>query len=85
MPSLRSKDDYAKFERLYNQYAPKIFGFIKNYSETKEEAEQYMEKVFEEVAHDIDYFNLNSERKILKTALLICKPILKKSNAYLTI
>lgn len=86
MPGYRlSNDDYAKVERLYDDYAPKIFGFITTYSQTKEEAEHYMEKVFEQVALDINYFDHNPERKLLNTVLSICKPLLKKSNNYLNV
>lgn len=70
-------EDYAKFEGIYNKYAPKLFGFITQYTHTKEHAELYMEKVFAQVARDLNYYDLNTENKLLNTVLLICKPILK--------
>jgi len=70
-----SSEDYGKFERIYTTYAPKLLGFISLYAHTKEHAEVYLEKVFVQVARDINYFDLNTERKLLNILLLICKPI----------
>ncbi len=77
----KSREDYARFKKLYNTYAPKVYGFISKYAETKELSEQYMEKVFHQVWRDINYFNGNAEKKLMHIVLLVCKPVLKlKSN-----
>lgn len=82
MPANRfSTEDCSKFERIYNTYAPKLFGFISQYTHTKEHAELYMEKVFAQVATDINYFDLDTEKKLLNTLLLICKPLLHASRS----
>lgn len=79
------KEEYTKFEYLYDTYAPKLYGFIKTYTRTKEEADQYMEKVFLQVCRDLNYFDSNAEKKLLNIVLLICRPLLKKSNTYSTL
>ena len=76
-----SPQDYEKFEGIYNKYAPKLFGFIRRYAETKEQAEQYLQKIFEQVAKDLSYFELNTEKKLLNRVLLICKPLLKSKQS----
>lgn len=58
-------------------YAPKLFGFIRLYSETKEQAEQYLEKVFLQAFKDINYFDSNAEKKLLNIVLLACKSAIK--------
>jgi len=74
------KENYLKFENLYNTFAPKIFGFIMGYTETKEQSEMYMEKIFQQVWRDINYFDSNAEQKLVSIALLICKPAIKSKR-----
>ncbi len=73
-------NDYNKFELLYDTHAPKMLGFILNYTITKEIAEEYLIKVFLKVWDNIKTFEENVEAKILVIMLSICKPIYQKSN-----
>lgn len=78
MPANRiSERDYIKFDQLYNRHSSKIFGFLKKYCETKEEAEQYLEKVFLQVALDINLLDSNTEKRLLAIVLTICRPLFK--------
>ena len=73
----------AKFEQLYDRYSPKIFGFIRQYSASKEEAEEYLINVFCNVHKEINNLEVNDERSIQRIVLLTCKTIFKsqQSNA----
>ena len=82
-----SSKDYAKFEYLYNTFAPKLLGFIMKYTETKLQAEEFLINVYHQVLTDINYFDNNPEKKLLKLVLSMCRPALllncKNSNIQL--
>ena len=67
----------AKFEQLYDRYSPKIFGFIRQYSSSKEEAEEYLINVFCNVHNEIHNLDVNDERSIQRIVLLTCKSLFK--------
>lgn len=78
-----SHADFAKFQRLYDMYAPKLLGFITKYTDTKQQAEEYLEKVFLCACKDINSFDCNAEKKLLHIVLIVCKPVIKfKSNKF---
>ena len=71
-------DNYrTHFEWLYDNYAPKAFGFITKHTDTKEQAEEYMMNVFLKVWENIKTFDKDAEKKIQQIVLMICKPIFK--------
>ena len=74
--------DYKVFESLYDTYAPKAFGFIAQYTDTKEEAEVFLKDVFLKAWGDIKNFDEHTEKKIMGILLSVCKPLYKnKINA----
>ncbi|MEO7294349.1 MAG: hypothetical protein ABIW34_14670 [Ginsengibacter sp.] len=68
------------FELLYDKYAPRAFGFITGYTDTKEQAEKFMTDVFLNVWADIKTFEKDPEKKIQHILLMVCKPIFKKNQ-----
>lgn len=73
-----SEKDYKTFEILYNDHAPKIFGFLMVHTETKEQAEKYVMDIFLQVWDDIKNFNVDADKKMNKIILLNCRPLFKK-------
>ncbi len=71
--------DRTNFERLYDNYAPKAYGFITRHSDTKEQAEEFMVTVFLKVWENIKTFDHDAEKKIQQIVLMICKPLYKQS------
>ncbi len=69
--------DFDRFELLYDTYAPKIFGFILKYADTKDIAQDYLSRVFLKIWSDIKNFEANTEAKIMVILLAICKPLYK--------
>ncbi len=72
--------DYENFELLYDKYAPKAFGFITQYADTKEEAEEFLKNVFLKAWDDIKTFDEHSEKKIVRILLSECKPLYKNKT-----
>ncbi len=68
--------DYEAFELLYDKYAPKVFGFIVKHTNSKEQAEEFLTKVFLKVWDDIKSFTVHPEKNILRILLSVCKPLL---------
>ena len=75
--------DYQTFEFLYNQYAPKALGFITQHSDNKDEAEEYLINVFQNVWNEIKTVDEHTEKKIIKILLMTCKPIYKNRKSML--
>lgn len=53
------------FEYLYDRHAAKVFGFISNYTNTRQQAEKYLVMVFCKVWQHIDEFDGNGEKKFM--------------------
>ena len=68
---------YQVFEMLYDKYSPKVFGFISQYADSKQEAEEYLVQVFLRLWNDIAVFDDAIENRILYIVLIVCKPIYK--------
>ncbi len=73
--------NHEAFELLYDKYAPKAFGFIKQYTNNKEEAEGFLIDVFLRAWDDIKTFDEHTEKKIMKILLSVCKPLYKNKLA----
>jgi len=73
-------NDRTHFEWLYDNYAPRAYGFITQFTDTKEHAEEVMTTVFLKVWAEIKSFDENADRKIQTILLLVCKPILKNKQ-----
>gem|GEM_PF-7052886 len=71
---------HTKFEKLYERYAPKMLGFIRKYTETNEQADDYLAAIFYKVWADIQDFDIQPEKKILNLVLRTCRPILKNNS-----
>ncbi|MEP6617214.1 MAG: sigma factor [Ginsengibacter sp.] len=69
-----------RIEFLYDQYSPKVFGFISQYTDSKELAEQFLINVFLKVWEDIENFDVNPDKKIQQIVLLLSKPICKSKQ-----
>lgn len=69
-------DHLATFEKLYDNYAPKAYGFIINHTKSKDQAEKYMMNVFLKVWENITTFDHEAEKKIQHIVLTTCKPLL---------
>lgn len=61
------------FEKLYNSYSPKMYGFLLKKVNSKEVAEQLLMDIFLRVWENIDDFKDNPEKKILKEILVISR------------
>ncbi|MGI8583723.1 MAG: RNA polymerase sigma factor [Chitinophagaceae bacterium] len=70
--------DYEAFELLYDKYAPKAYGFIVKHTNSKEQAEEFLTKVFLKVWDDIKTFDKDAEKKIQQIVLLVCKPLYRR-------
>jgi DNA-directed RNA polymerase specialized sigma24 family protein len=81
LPDFTPEEDYVTFEKLYESYAPKIYGFLCRCTSSKEERNSLTEKIFLRVWKEINYFKSDPERKILMIVLSICKPLFKKQKA----
>jgi hypothetical protein len=57
-----------------------MLGFIRKYSETNEQADDYLALIFCKVWAEINDFDNQPEKKILKLVLSTCKPILKTNS-----
>ena len=75
------EETYVTFEKLYEVYAPKIYGFLCRSTGSKDERDCFMEKIFLSVWKEINYFKSDPERKILMIVLSMCKPLFKKQKA----
>lgn len=71
--------DHTFFKSLYENYAPKVFGFITNHTATKAEAEELMMNVFMKIWEDIKANDHEAERKIQRIVLIFCRPLFKRS------
>ena len=69
--------DLRVFEKLYDKFSPKIFGFISQYADSKQEAEEYLVKVFLRIWNDITELDDTTENRILYIVLIVCRPIYK--------
>ena len=67
--------DLTNFERLYDMYAPKALGFISKHTNSKEEAEEFMTKIFLRVWQDIKTFEKDADKKIQRIVLMLCRPL----------
>jgi len=74
----KQTDYYTVFEELYDKHSPKAFGFIIHHADTKEQAEEYLEKVFLKVWENIKSFDDNADKKMQQIVLVICKPLYKR-------
>ena len=74
-------NDRTHFVWLYDNYAPKAFGFITKNTETKEQAEEYMMNVFLKVWENIKTFDKDAEKKIQQIVLMVCNPFYKRNLA----
>jgi len=72
------KEDYKAFELLYDKYAPKALGFISQYINSKEKAEEFLIIVFLRVWNDIKSFDEKAEKQFLRILLLVWKQFLNK-------
>jgi len=72
--------DYKAFEKLYDDYAPKIFGFLILNCETKEQAEKYLMDIFLQVWDDIKNFNVDAEKKINRIVLINFRSFFKTAR-----
>lgn len=73
-------NNFKTFESIYDQYAPKVFGFITRYTNTKHQAEELLANIFLEVWEEIKKGNEWSEKIIIKILLVKCRPLFKKQN-----
>ena len=76
-----SSSDKGKFKFLYDTYAPKILGFLRRRSETKEGADETLIEIFTEVSLNLTHFDTNAEKKILHLLLTICKSSLTPKHS----
>ncbi len=76
--SYNTKEDYKAFELLYDKYAPKALGFIAQYTNSKEKAEEFLVIVFLRVWNDIKSFDEKAEKQFLRILLLVWKQFLNK-------
>jgi DNA-directed RNA polymerase specialized sigma24 family protein len=66
-----------EFEKVYDKYSPKIYGFISQYTSSKKQAEEYLINVFIKLHTELEHLDINDERTIQRIVFLICKPLLK--------
>jgi DNA-directed RNA polymerase specialized sigma24 family protein len=59
------------FELLYATYAPKVLGFVKNFANSKEQADDFLIEVFTRAGKEIKDYDNNAEKKILKIVLTV--------------
>lgn len=67
--------DLKAFELLYDDYAPKAYGFITKYTDNKEQAEKIMMKVFLKVWDEINTFGEQVDKEIIRIILSTCRPL----------
>ncbi len=81
LPNSKSTNDewtrYQKFEILYDKHAPKAYGFIMKYVNSKEKAEEVLINVFVKIWDEIKDCSLDDEKKIISSLLTACRPIYK--------
>ena len=76
-----SNEQYKAFELLYDTYAPKALGFIARQTDSLEQAEQLLADVFLKVWQENKRFDQLTEKHLIKTLLLTCKPVNKNRKS----
>ncbi len=61
------------FERLYEKYASKIFGFLISHTDSTEKSEELLIKVFSKVWEQINGFQDNEEKKVMVILFSVCR------------
>lgn len=57
---------YKFYEILYDQYAPKAYGFLLGQLQKKQDAENVLMEIFEKIWEDLDTFKTDTEKRIKK-------------------
>lgn len=76
-----ANNDYKSFELLYDKYAPKAYGFITQYADTKEEADEFLKNVFLRAWDNIKTFDEHPEKKFVGILLSECRPLYKNKRS----
>lgn len=61
MIALLQKNDLSSFDKLYEYYAPLLFGIIVRFPEAKENAESVLQKCFKHIWENRNLFNASKE------------------------
>ena len=71
--------DIQQFELLFTKYAPKAFGFISNNTDSIQESQEYLIKVFLIIWENVREFEYPQDKKFVKILLMVCRPLLQKN------
>ena len=71
----------TSFDFLYTTYAPKVLGFVKNFAQSKEQADEFLIDVFTRAGKEIKDCDNNAEKKILQIVLMVYRTS-KKYNKF---
>ena len=72
-----NKNYYRSFERLYENHAPKIYGYLIKNTYSKQQADKFLVNVFLSLWDNIETVDKDPDKQIMKIFLQVCKPLYK--------